>query len=115
MRDISPVYLAYLGLAAVFATAGQLLFKVGASHCTHWKDFINPSIGLGLASYGLGTMLWILALSRLPLKVVYPFVALTMVFVYFGAALLLGERITPRGLFGTLVVLAGLALILADH
>lgn len=104
-----------LGMASLFATAGQLLFKIGANHCSHWKDFINPSIALGLASYGLGTVLWIIALSRLPLKVVYPFVALTLVLVYLGAALLLGERITPRGLAGTLVVLAGLAMILMDN
>ncbi|HET6395683.1 MAG TPA: EamA family transporter [Pseudoxanthomonas sp.] len=101
-------------MASLFATAGQLLFKIGASRAGHWKDFINLQIGLGLASYGLGTALWILALSRLPLKMVYPFVALTMVLVYLGAGLLLGERITARGLFGTLVVLGGLALILMD-
>lgn len=115
MRGISPLYLVMLGLAALFATAGQLLFKVGASNCSHWKDFLNPSIALGLTSYGLGTVLWIIALSRLPLKVVYPFVALTLVLVYLGAALFLGERVTPRGLLGTGVVLAGLALILVDN
>ena len=114
MRGISPFYLGLLGLASLFATAGQLLFKVGASHSSHWKDFINPSIALGLVAYGLGTMLWLVALSRLPLKVVYPFVALTMVSVYIAAALFLGERITPRGVAGTLIVLAGLALILVD-
>lgn len=115
MRGISPLYLGMLGLAAMFAAAGQLLFKVGASQSSHWKDFINPSIALGLVSYGLGTVLWIITLSRLPLKVVYPFVALTLVLVYVGAALLLGERVTPRGLLGTLVVMVGLALILADN
>jgi|GEM_PF-723457 len=115
MRGISPLYLLFLGLAAILATAGQLLFKVGANNANHWKDFFNVPIALGLASYGLGTMLWIVTLSRLPLKVVYPFVALTMVMVYLGAALLLGERITPRGLTGTMVVLIGLALILVDN
>lgn len=115
MRGISLLDLGILGVAALFATAGQLLFKVGASHCIHWKDFVNPSITLGLVSYALGTVLWIIALSRLPLKVVYPFVALTLVLVYLGAALLLGERVTARGLLGTVVVLAGLALILVDN
>lgn len=115
MRGINAYDLGLLGVAALFATAGQLLFKVGASHCIRWEDFINPSIALGLVSYGLGTVLWILALSRLPLKVVYPFVALTLVLVYLGAALLLGERITLRGALGTVVVLAGLALILVDN
>ena len=114
MRGLSLFYFSLLGLAAVFATAGQLLFKLGASNASHWKDFFNTQIALGLASYALGTMIWIVTLSRLPLKVVYPFVALTMVMVYFGAALLLGERVTQRGLMGTVVVLIGLALILWD-
>ncbi|WP_202840060.1 EamA family transporter [Luteimonas saliphila] len=114
MRGLSPFLLLLLGLAALFATAGQLLFKLGAQNASHLKDFFNVHIALGLTSYGLGTVLWIITLSRLPLKVVYPFVALTMVMVYLGAALLLGERITPRGVAGTLVVLAGLALILVD-
>ena len=114
MRGLSPLYLLLLGLAAVFATAGQLLFKLGAENANHWKDFFNANIAMGLTSYGLGTVLWVVTLSRLPLKVVYPFVALTMVMVYLGAALLLGERITARGVVGTLVVLIGLALILGD-
>ncbi len=114
MRGPSLFFTLLLGLAALFATAGQLLFKVGADNASHWKDFLNWPIAMGLASYGLGTVLWIVTLSRLPLKVVYPFVALTMVMVYLGAALLLGERVTARGILGTIVVLAGLALILGD-
>lgn len=114
MRGPSPLFVFLLCVAAMFATAGQLLFKVGANNASHWKDFLNWQIAMGLTSYGIGTVLWIVALSRLPLKVVYPFVALTMVMVYLGAALLLGERITVRGVLGTFVVLAGLALIVGD-
>jgi len=114
MGMISPLWLGLLALSAVFATTGQLLFKVGASRAQAWHDFINLTIGFGLLAYGASTALWVVALSRLPLKLVYPFTALTLVMVYVSAAIFLGEKFSVRGFMGTLLVLGGLGLILLD-
>lgn len=112
MLNITPGYWAMLILSAVFAASGQILFKIGATNGQQWQDFLNIRIALGLLAYGISTALWIIALSKFPLKMVYPFVALTMALVYFGASVLLNEPITFRGILGTLIVLVGLGLII---
>ena len=105
----------FLLLAAVLAALGQILFKSGAAGRTHWLEFINlPVIG-GLGCYGLSTLLWIYCLSRLPLRVVYPYTALTFVLVYLGAFLAFGEKPGARGIAGVLLVLAGLFLINGEY
>lgn len=100
-----------LTLAALLAAVGQVLFKMGAGGRTQWLEFINPAVIGGLSCYGLSTVLWIYALSKLPLKVVYPYTALTFVLVYVGAFFVFGEKPGLRGIAGVALVLAGLFLI----
>ena len=100
-----------LFVSAVLAAAGQVAFKLGASGRTHWLAFCNGWIVLGLACYLMGTLLWIFALSRASLTVVYPFTALTFVLVFLAGVLFLGEATTARQMGGVLLVLAGLYVI----
>lgn len=100
-----------LTLAAFSAAAGQLLFKVGARGNASWLDFLNAPIFVGLLCYGVGTALWIYALSFEKLVNVYAFTALTFVLVYLGGVFLLHERITFQAGIGVCTVLAGLFLI----
>lgn len=101
--------------AAVCAAAGQILFKLGAANRTSLMAFVNPQIVGGGALYFIGTVLWIGALSRLPLSVAYPFTVLTFVLVYLASVFLLGERPTPGAITGVVLVLAGLAVILRSR
>jgi undecaprenyl phosphate-alpha-L-ara4N flippase subunit ArnE len=105
----SFVTLAVLG--AVLAAVGQVSFKHGAGGRETLAEFMNVWILLGLALYGSGTLLWILALSKLPLTAVYPFAALTYVLVNVLAVTVLGERLSMRALAGTSIVLLGLFLV----
>ena len=50
----------------------------------------------------------------MPLRVVYPFTALTFVLVYAGAVLFLGEKLTVRAALGVSCVLAGLFLLTSE-
>ena len=59
----------------------------------------------------LGTLLWIYSLSKLKLSVVYPFTALSFVFVYLFAILILHEPATSKALVGVALILGGLFLI----
>lgn len=98
--------------AALCAAAGQVLFKLGATNRATLLAFINPQIVCGGALYFLGAVLWVVALSKLPLSVAYPFTVLTFVLVYLASVFLLGERPAPTAIFGVALVLAGLAAIL---
>ncbi len=98
-------------VATLLAASGQVLFKLGVDGRTNWQQMVNPVVLGGLVCYGLGTVLWILALSKLPLKVVYPYTALTFVFVYVAATIFLDERMDVRGALGVGCVLIGLFLL----
>jgi len=100
-----------LTLAAFSAASGQLLFKIGARGKVSWLEFLNTPILGGLVLYGLGTALWIYALSFEKLVNVYAFTALTFVLVYLGGAFLLHERVSLQAAIGICAVLGGLYLI----
>ena len=95
----------------LFAAVGQLLFKIGASGREALSSFVNAWLLAGLIAYALGTLLWIYALSKVPLTVVYPFTALTFVLVYVFGITILNEPTTIKALVGVTLVLGGLFLI----
>ncbi|MGS0892885.1 EamA family transporter [Burkholderia stagnalis] len=99
-------------LTGVFlATIGQVAFKVGADGRHTFVEFINVWIALGLACYGVSTVLWIFALSKTGLTAVYPFTALTFVLVFLAGIVFLGERASYAQWGGVAMILGGLYLI----
>ena len=103
--------IALLVAASFSAAGGQLLFKVGAQNRRTLLAFINFHIGAGIVLYGLGTLIWIYALSTEKLVTVYAFTALTFVLVYVGGVVLLGESLNRQAMIGVVCVLGGLYLI----
>jgi drug/metabolite transporter (DMT)-like permease len=106
----TPVIAWLLG-GVILAALGQVLFKLGATGRVAVADFLNIEIAGGLLCYGVGTALWIVALSKAPLTVVYPFTALTFVIVYVAGVAFLGEATSTRSMVGVVLVLAGLFLL----
>jgi uncharacterized membrane protein len=102
---------ALLFAGTVFAAFGQVLFKIGATGRDSLFDFINVWIIVGLTSYVISTVFWIYSLSKAQLTLVYPFTALTFVFVYLIGVFVLGETTSVKALIGVASVLAGLFLI----
>lgn len=102
---------ALLLLSTLSAAGGQLMLKEGATGRATAMAFVNPWLAGGLAFYVLGALLWIFALSKAPLTLVYPYTALTFVIVYVSGAILFGEIVPPRALAGVGLVLGGLLLI----
>ena len=103
--------IAFALIGAVLAALGQVSFKQGADGRAVLVDFMNLWILIGLGLYLAGTVFWILALSVVPLTVLYPFAALTYVLVNVFAVTLLGEHLTVRGVAGTGFVLLGIFLV----
>jgi len=67
----------------------------------------NPLVAIGFALYFVGALVWLLVLSRVDVSMAYPFVSLGFLLTAAFAALLLGESIGTRRLFGILLVVAG--------
>jgi undecaprenyl phosphate-alpha-L-ara4N flippase subunit ArnE len=110
---ISPGVLGIILCGSLLAAVGQVALKLGAHGRVSPGDFLNGWLAIGLGCYAAGTILWIYALSRAPLTVVFPFTALTFVLVYAAGVIVLGEPTSARQIAGMALVLAGLYLVAA--
>lgn len=100
-----------LAASCLLAATGQLLFRLGAADRNDIAAFLNLYLASGLIAYAASTALWVFALSRVRLLLVYPFTLLTFVLVGMGAALILGESVNRIVLLGWVVIAMGLALV----
>jgi uncharacterized membrane protein len=98
---------------AVLGAFGQFLFKLGsasltsnvASWLTNWR------ILLGMALYGISAVLFIVALRRGNLSLLYPLVATSYIWVTLLATGYLGEPFPPLKWLGIALIIGGVSLI----
>ena len=94
------------------ALAQAAVSQAAAGHGVSWLQVaLSPFIWGGLALYGVATVLWLFALSRLPLSVAYPIQALAYVLGMIAAERFLGEKVPLWGWLGGLLIFLGVALI----
>jgi drug/metabolite transporter (DMT)-like permease len=72
---------------------------------------LNPLIVGGLAVYILGTLFWLVALSRLDLSYAYPFASLNYVLVLLASWFVLGELPSATRLAGVALICLGVCAI----
>lgn len=89
-----PIALSWAGVAS--ATPRLL------SHYGSWGGF---------ACYVVSVLLWILALSRAPVSVVYPLVSIGYIVNAIGAMFLFGETLAPTKLLGIAVIILGVFIL----
>lgn len=75
------------------------------------QQFFNPWIISGLFSALLASLAWMAAMTRFELNYAYPFMSLAFVIVMLFSMAFLNEPLTSQGIFGTLMVAAGLVVI----
>lgn len=68
-------------------------------------------IGVSVLLLGVAMLLWLLVLQRVPVSQAYPMLSLNFIFVALAGRLLWRERLTPRQITGTLLVVTGVALM----
>jgi multidrug transporter EmrE-like cation transporter len=71
----------------------------------------SPPILAGLACYGVSVVVWILALSRVPVSVAYPLLSIGYIVNAVAAWYLFGESITAQKLVGIAFIIAGVWLV----
>jgi undecaprenyl phosphate-alpha-L-ara4N flippase subunit ArnE len=86
-------------------TFGQVMLKKGAG-----RIVANPGLAWGLAASLAAPLLYIFALTRLPLAVAYSFTGLGFALVFAASRFVLGERVHPVQTAGVLLVVAGVAV-----
>jgi len=104
----------------LLSAAAQVLLKFGTVQLKLHPTLIGlltnfPLIG-GMALYGLGAALMVLALRHGELSVLYPLISLSYVWVAILSVLVFGEVMNPYKVAGICVIMAGVGVLgLGSH
>ncbi|HLY96019.1 MAG TPA: EamA family transporter, partial [Sideroxyarcus sp.] len=97
--------------------AAQILMKAGTNAIGHfefsaenivpigWKLATEWHIVTALFCYGISVVVWILALSRVPVSIAFPMLSMAYVVNAIAAWYLLGEAFNPTKLVGMGVII----------
>ncbi|MEO7622818.1 MAG: EamA family transporter [Gallionella sp.] len=88
-----------------FEFSMQNIMPVSMKLATEWH------IILALFCYALSVIIWILALSRVPVSIAFPMLSMAYVVNAIAASYLLGEAFNPTKLAGMAVIILGVIII----
>ena len=92
--------------------AAQLLLKAGTNAMPlGLRLAIEPHILAGLACYVVSVVVWVVALSRVPVSIAYPMLSIGYVVNAIAAWYLLGEAVTPMRLVGIGIIVLGVFIV----
>jgi drug/metabolite transporter (DMT)-like permease len=121
VRKTHLVEMVVLG-SVLFAATGHLLIKSGLNSLRVagvpsglvprlMGYLLAPAVTGGLLIYGIGTALWVFAVSKREISYLFPLSALNYVVVALGGKWLFGESILATRWIGILVVVGGVWLM----
>ena len=120
---MTPLTFCLLMLGVLLNAAAQLLLKAGTNRIGEFafsldnlapigtKVASSPPILAGLACYGVSVVVWILALSRVPVSVAYPMLSVGYVVNAIAAWVLFGESLGAQKLVGIGFIVVGVWLV----
>lgn len=120
---MTPVSFALILTGVLLNAAAQLLLKAGTNRIGHFEfstaNLIpvgmqvatQPHIVAGLGCYVVSVVVWIMALSRVPVSVAYPLLSIGYIVNAFAAWYLFGESITAQKLIGIGFICIGVYLV----
>lgn len=103
--------------------AAQLLLKAGTNAIGHFEFHIDnvlpvgmkvafePHILGGLACYGISVVVWIMALSRVPVSIAYPMLSIGYIVNAVAAYYLFNEPLAGQKLLGIAFIVVGVWLV----
>ncbi|MDI6715835.1 MAG: EamA family transporter [Actinomycetota bacterium] len=116
--------IALILLSLTLAIGGQFLLKsgmnqvgrIGSGDVIYYKammlkTFTHPYVLLGLLSYVLSSISWLVVLSRVNLSFAYPFAGLGYVIVMFISWRFLNEPLSAVRLLGAILICLGVFFI----
>jgi len=120
---VSLVSFALILTGVLLNAAAQLLLKAGTNAVGHFdfqldnvlpvglKLAFEPHIFGGLCCYVISVVVWIMALSRVPVSIAYPMLSIGYIVNAFAAAWLFGEAVTAQKLAGIGFIVVGVYLV----
>ena len=115
-------------IAILFGSVGQLMIKMGlTSFCSRtgelnmtniWHRILplaaTPHIIVAIISFIISAAFWMVVMSKRDLSQVYPFIALSYLFVSGMAYVILHEHIGPWRIVGIVIIIAGVIVLAQD-
>ncbi len=114
-------------MCVLLGAAGQLFLKTGVTNASAALGaaslslplmarspatvFLNPFVLVGFACYGLSSVLWLVLMSRYPLSLIYPMIALGYVFVTLGSIVFFKDRPNAFVWLALLLIVSGVSLL----
>ena len=120
---MSPLTFSLVLTGVMLNAAAQLLLKAGTNRVGEFaytlanvlpigtRLALSPYIAGGLACYVVSVVVWILALSRVPVSVAYPMLSFGYIVNAIAAWLLFGESLGAQKLVGIAFIIAGVFLV----
>lgn len=103
---------AQLFLKAATRSSGVLFADTGSVSWVAAAHLLRAlPLWAGLACYGVSVVLWVGALSRVPVSVAYPMLSIGYVINAFAAAALFGEALSVAKLAGIGLIVAGVLVL----
>jgi multidrug transporter EmrE-like cation transporter len=103
--------------------AAQILMKMGTNAIGHFEFSIENVVPIGwklatewhivtaLFCYGISVVVWMLALSRVPVSIAFPMLSMAYVVTALAAWSLLGETFNPTKMLGIGVIIIGVIIL----
>jgi multidrug transporter EmrE-like cation transporter len=120
---LTPLTFSLLLAGVLLNAAAQLLLKAGTNRVGEFaysldnlvpvgsKLALSPFILGGLSCYVVSVVVWILALSRVPVSVAYPMLSIGYIVNAAAAWMLFGESLTMQKLVGIGFIVVGVFLV----
>jgi multidrug transporter EmrE-like cation transporter len=120
---VNPLTFSLVLTGVLLNAAAQLLLKAGTNRVGEFSFALDnvvpvgarlassPFILGGLACYVVSVVVWILALSRVPVSIAYPMLSIGYVVNALAAWMLFGESLTVQKLVGIGFIVIGVFLV----
>jgi multidrug transporter EmrE-like cation transporter len=120
---VTPLTLSLLVTGVLLNAGAQLLLKAGTNRIGEFAFTLDnvapigmrvatsPPILAGLACYGVSVVVWILALSRVPVSVAYPMLSIGYIVNALAAWALFGESLGAQKMVGIGFIVVGVFLV----
>ncbi|MDO9273445.1 MAG: SMR family transporter [Rugosibacter sp.] len=120
---MNAISFALIFTGVLLNAAAQLLLKAGTNAVGHFDFHINnilpigmklafqPFIMGGMVCYAVSLVVWIMALSRVPVSIAYPMLSIGYAINAFVAWQWFGEVLTAQKLLGIGVIIVGVILV----
>ena len=109
--------------AVIITSTAQLMFKHGMEQIGHFefqpdvmiavlpKLLSNPFIWLGLIGEFSALVFYLWVISRVPLSLAYPVLAMNYLVVVLESALFLGESVSWTRIIGVVIIIVGVGIV----